>query len=154
MARLGTLLLLSLLLHQVTGSKHVLKSCSKRKPGKSTGGCSYTCNRRLGKWRAKKLCRTSIEVGKNLTEEEVTYEEPMVCGLPLAPGLWWPEEECPGEERWHEFLGSCVPANHTCADHVRPRASQWWLSLVTRSGPAGTPAPTPAAPARPPHSAM
>ena len=78
MARLGTLLLLSLLLHQVTGSKHVLKRCSKRKPGKSTGGCSYTCNRRLGKWRAKKLCRTSIEVGKNLTEEEVTYE---VSGL-------------------------------------------------------------------------
>ena len=109
-------LLLSLLLHQVTSVK--LKSCSKRKPGKSTGGCSYTCNRRLGKW-IEKPCRSNLELGGNKTTEETIYEEPRVCGLPLAPGLWWPEQECQGEERWEDYLGSCVSANHICADHVR-----------------------------------
>ena len=118
MAGLWALLLLSLLLNQVTSERPVLKRCLGKKPGKPSGGCQYTCNRRLGKWR-QNSCGTNTEYGENTTSKTDGHDAPRICGLALAPGHWWPDQECPGEERWDDFLGSCVSTSHTCADHVR-----------------------------------
>ena len=59
---LWTLVLLAVLLATTCAGAPRLKRCSGKKPGKSTGGCGFTCNRQTGEWRTKR-CRSYIQGG-------------------------------------------------------------------------------------------
>ena len=50
-----------------------LRACTARKPGKSTGGCGLTCDRKLGQWREEKICTTEASCTPNSDGTEVCF---------------------------------------------------------------------------------